>query len=183
MLDGRDITTWTPAEIARSGLVRTFQEVRLFRGLTVFENVEAASLSTGATRREARALAWELLARMQLEQRSGVAAFGLPHGESRRVSIARALATLPAVLILDEPAAGLNEAESAELVGALAAIKAASSLALLVIEHNMRLIMELSERIQVLDHGKTIAVGTPAEVRSDPAVLDAYLGVARGVRA
>jgi branched-chain amino acid transport system ATP-binding protein len=179
MLGGEEITGWTSAEIARAGLVRTFQDVRLFSGLSVFENVEAAASSGGASRREARALARSLLARVGLEARRDGPAHGLPHGEERRLGIARALAPRPAFLLLDEPAAGLDEAESDELVGALATIRDEFELGLLVIEHDMRLIMRLCERIQVLDHGKTIAIGTPAEVRSDPAVLTAYLGTAR----
>ena len=125
----------------------------------------------------------ELLARLLLEHRADAPAAGLPHGEERRLALARALATRPSFLLLDEPAAGLNEAESDELVGALPALRDAFALGLLVIEHDMRLIMQLSERIQVLDHGKTIAVGTPAQIRSDPAVLTAYLGTAAGAHA
>jgi branched-chain amino acid transport system ATP-binding protein len=178
VLGGHEITTWTSAEIARAGLVRTFQDVRLFSSLSVFENVEAAAASGGTSRREARALARGLLARVGLEARHDGAAGGLPHGEERRLGIARALAARPAFLLLDEPAAGLDEAESDELVGSLAAIRDDFALGLLVIEHDMRLIMQLCERIQVLDHGKTIAIGTPAEVRRDPAVRTAYLGTA-----
>jgi branched-chain amino acid transport system ATP-binding protein len=176
VLGGDDITTWEPSEIARAGLVRTFQDVRLFSGLTVFENVEAAAVSTGASRRGARAASRQLLARLHLAQRSGVAAGGLPHGEQRRLAIARALAARPSFLLLDEPAAGLDEGESDELVVALAAIRDAYDVGLLVIEHDMRLIMEVCEQIQVLDHGKTIALGTPAQIRSDAAVRTAYLG-------
>jgi branched-chain amino acid transport system ATP-binding protein len=176
VLDGHEITGWASAEIARAGLVRTFQDVRLFAGLTVLENVEAAAASGGAARREARALAEELLGRLGLADRRHGPAAGLPHGEERRLGIARALATRPAFLLLDEPAAGLDEAESDELVEALASLRDAFALGLLVIEHDMRLIMNLCGRIQVLDHGRTIAIGTPAEVRSDPAVLTAYLG-------
>jgi branched-chain amino acid transport system ATP-binding protein len=182
-LAGEEITTWTTAEIARAGLVRTFQDVRLFSGLTVFENVEAAAVTDGASRREARELAGELLARLGLEARRGEPAAGLPHGEERRLGIARALAARPRFLLLDEPAAGLDEAESDELVDALASIREAFRLGLLVIEHDMRLIMRLCERIQVLDHGQTIAIGTAAEVRRDPAVLTAYLGSGAGEHA
>ena len=175
VLGDEDITTWEPSEIARAGVVRTFQDVRLFAALTVFENVEAAAVSTGATRRSARELSWAILERVGLD---GLAprASALPHGEQRLLAIARALAARPRFLLLDEPAAGLDEGESDELVGALAAIRDAFELGLLVIEHDMRLIMKLAESIQVLDYGRTIALGTPAEIRRDPAVLSAYLG-------
>jgi ABC-type branched-subunit amino acid transport system ATPase component len=179
-LNREDITAWAPSEIARAGLVRTFQDVRLFPRLTIFENVEAAAVSTGASRRRARASTWELLAHLGLETRAALTAGGLPHGEERRLAIARALALRPSFLLLDEPAAGLNEGESDELVQALAAIKDAFTLGLLVIEHDVRLIMQLSDRVQVLDHGRTIAIGTPADVRRNPAVLTAYLGTTSG---
>ena len=103
-------------------------------------------------------------------------ATALPHGEQRLLAVARALAARPLFLLLDEPAAGLDEGESDELVGALASIRDVFDVGLLVIEHDMRVIMKLSESIQVLDDGKTIALGTPAEIRTDPAVLSAYLG-------
>ena len=105
----------------------------------------------------------------------------MPHGEQRLLAIARALAARPLFLLLDEPAAGLDEGESDELVGALAAIRDAFNMGLLVIEHDMRLIMKLAENIQVLDDGKTIALGTPAEIRTDPAVLSAYLGARKSM--
>ncbi|MGZ8693156.1 MAG: ABC transporter ATP-binding protein [Gaiellaceae bacterium] len=175
-LDGDDITTWASSEIARAGLVRTFQDVRLFPALTVFENVEAGAVSREASRRQARALSWQLLALLRLEQCAGLAATGLSHGDQRRLAIARALGARPQFLLLDEPAAGLDEGESNELVLALAAIRDEFDVGLLVIEHDMRLIMHLSEHIQVLDHGKTIALGTPAQIQRDSAVLSAYLG-------
>ncbi len=182
-VNGEDVTRWTPSAIAQAGVVRTFQDVRLFPSLTVFENVEVAAVAAGAPRRGARALASELLARFQLAHRRDFPAGGLTHGVERRLAIARALAARPRFLLLDEPAAGLDEGESDELVGALAAIRDAFALGLLVIEHDMRLIMQLSERIQVLDQGKTIAMGTPEQVRSDPSVLTAYLGASAGARA
>jgi branched-chain amino acid transport system ATP-binding protein len=176
VLGGEDITTWEPAEIARAGLVRTFQDIRLFAGLTVFENVEAAAVSTGASRRQARAISWSILTRLCIGERAGHLASGLPHGAQRLLAIARALAARPLFLLLDEPAAGLDEDESNELAASLVAMRDAFDVALLVIEHDMRLIMELCEEIQVLEGGKTIALGTPAQIRSDPAVLTAYLG-------
>ena len=181
VLDGRDITTWAPSEIACAGLVRTFQDVRLFPGLTSVENVEVAALSAASSRQRARSFAFELLSRVRLEDRARTLAGGLPHHEARRLAIARALAAQPSFLLLDEPAAGLTEPEADELAGALVAVRDELGIGLLVIEHDMRLIMGLSERIQVLDHGKTIAIGTPAEVRGDAAVRTAYLGT--GARA
>ena len=176
VLNGDDITTWEPSEIARAGLVRTFQDVRLFSRLTVLENVEAGAVSNGASGRQARGLGRQLLARLRLEHGAGLTAAALPHGERQRLAVARALAARPHFLLLDEPAAGLDEAESDDLVAALAAIRDAFEVGLLVIEHDMRLIMRLAEQIQVLDYGKTIALGTPAQIRSDPAVREAYLG-------
>jgi branched-chain amino acid transport system ATP-binding protein len=113
---------------------------------------------------------------MKLDEMSHLYGAGLPHGLERRFGIVRALATKPSFLLLDEPAAGLNERESDELVEALTLIRDDFSCALMVIEHDMRVIMRLCERIQVLDYGKTISIGTPDEVRNDPAVLTAYLG-------
>ena len=159
--------------------MRTFQGARLFGGLTVFENVEVAAVSAGASRRAARALAWELLAEMQIEQSARLPARALSHGEERKLGIARALALRPYFLMLDEPAAGFDDAEAEALVAALARIRDAYALGVLLIEHDMRLIMQLSDRIQVLDHGKTIAIGAPSQIRSDPAVLSAYLGTGK----
>jgi ABC-type branched-subunit amino acid transport system ATPase component len=179
-LAGRDVTSWPPDALARAGLVRTFQAVRLFARLTVLENVEAAAISARASRREARSLAYDLLARMNLAQEARRPAGALPHGAERRLAIARALAMRPRFLLLDEPGAGLDEIESDALVAALVAVRDRFSLGLLVIEHDMRLIMAVCERIQVLDHGRTIAIGSPAEVRNDPAVRSAYLGAGQG---
>jgi branched-chain amino acid transport system ATP-binding protein len=176
LLRGEDITTWEPSEIARAGLVRTFQDARLFAGLTVFENVEAAAVANGVARRPARAATWRLLEHLRLEGHARVAAGGLPHGDQRRLAIARAVAARPSLLLLDEPAAGLDEGESDELVVVLAEVRDAFGIGLLVIEHDMRLIMGLCEQIQVLDQGKTIAFGTPEQIRGDPAVRTAYLG-------
>jgi branched-chain amino acid transport system ATP-binding protein len=172
----RSVSGWSPARLARAGVVRTFQGVRLFGGLSAFENVESAALGAGAKRRAARETAHELLERMGLGARSEVAAAALPYGDERRLGIARALASKPAFLLLDEPAAGLNEAESDQLLTTLTEIVHDFGSALLVIEHDMRLIMRLCDRIQVLDQGRTLSEGTPEQVRADPAVLSAYLG-------
>jgi branched-chain amino acid transport system ATP-binding protein len=177
-LDGHDVTRWKPRHRAKRGLTRTFQDIRLFAGLTVFENVEAGAVGVGMRRSAARRLAWDLLERVHLADHSHRPAASLPHGAERRLGIARALATRPRFLLLDEPAAGLNESESDELVTVLGAIRTDYSLGLLVIEHDMRMIMRLCERIQVLDSGATLATGPPAEIRSNEAVIDAYLGSA-----
>jgi branched-chain amino acid transport system ATP-binding protein len=176
LMNGRNVTGLSPHRLARRGLARTFQSVRLFPGLTVLENVELGGVGVGMRRPAARKWARELLERLKLDDKAGLYGIGLPHGLERRLGIVRALAAKPAFLMLDEPAAGLNEQESDELVDSLALIRDDFSCALVVIEHDMRLIMRLCERIQVLDHGKTISVGSPTEVRRDPAVLTAYLG-------
>jgi len=176
VLDGHDVTGWSPHRLARRGLTRTFQSVRLFPDLTVLENVELGAVGGGMWRPAARRWARELLERLRLGDKAHLYGTGLPHGLERRLGIVRALAAKPSFLLLDEPAAGLNEQESDELVASLTLIRDDFSCALMVIEHDMRVIMRLCERIQVLDYGKTISIGTPAEVRSDPAVLTAYLG-------
>jgi branched-chain amino acid transport system ATP-binding protein len=173
---GADVTGWSPDRLARLGLARTFQSVRMFPDLTVLENVELGGVGVGMRRSAARKWARDLLERMKLDEMSDLYGAGLPHGLERRFGIVRALATKPSFLLLDEPAAGLNERESDELVEALTLIRDDFSCALMVIEHDMRVIMRLCERIQVLDYGKTISIGTPDEVRNDPAVLTAYLG-------
>jgi branched-chain amino acid transport system ATP-binding protein len=176
LMNGHDVTGLSPHKLARRGLARTFQSVRLFPGLTVLENVELGGVGVGMRRPAARKWARELLERLKLDDMSDLYGIGLPHGLERRLGIVRALAAKPTFLLLDEPAAGLNEQESDELVDSLTLIRDDFSCALVVIEHDMRLIMRLCERIQVIDYGKTISIGTPAQVRSDPAVLTAYLG-------
>jgi branched-chain amino acid transport system ATP-binding protein len=179
-VDGVDVTGWGASRIARAGLVRTFQSVRLFPRLSVLENVEAGAVGNGLGRAAARRLAFDLLDRFGLADRAHQLGSGLPHGEERRLGIVRALAGSPRYLLLDEPAAGLNEAEGDELVAALGRVRDDYGCGLLVIEHDMRVIMRLCERLQVLDYGKTIAIGSPEQVRADPAVLTAYLGRRRG---
>ncbi|MFH1184053.1 MAG: ABC transporter ATP-binding protein [Chloroflexota bacterium] len=173
---GVEITNRKPYQIARAGLARTFQTIRLFRELTVMENVEVAAVSMGLSRREARLRAAELLDEIGIspwtEMRAGV----LPYGLERRVEVARALATQPTFLFLDEPAAGLNEDESEELLQVLATIPSRKNLGMLIVDHDMRLIMRLCHRLHVLNFGRTIGEGTPEDVRKIPAVLQAYLG-------
>jgi branched-chain amino acid transport system ATP-binding protein len=176
---GQDVTGWAPARLARAGLARTFQNVRLFPRLNVVDNIAVGALQLGLSRFKAEREAWSLLDRMGLAEFGLADANSVPHGAERRIGILRALAMRPSFLLLDEPAAGLNEAESDELVHTLAGLPDEYSLGLLVIEHDMRVIMSLCQTIQVIDYGRTIAVGPPDQIRSDPAVLAAYLGKKR----
>jgi ABC-type branched-subunit amino acid transport system ATPase component len=175
-LGGVAVDGWPPHRLARSGLARTFQNIRLFGDLTVLENIEVGAVGMGLSRRHARVRAMEVLQGVALEHRAGTRASSLPMGEERRLELARALATQPTFLLLDEPAAGLNETEGDQLVAMIRDVRDRLGCGVLVIEHDMRVIMRLCERIQVLNYGKTISVGTPDEVRRDQAVIDAYLG-------
>jgi branched-chain amino acid transport system ATP-binding protein len=178
-MDGLDVTGWSPQKLVAKGLVRTFQDVATFPGLTVFENVELGALGGGLNRRQARARAWELLENMGLRHLARLPASALPHGDERRVGIARAVAVKPRYLLLDEPAAGLDDAESLALTQTIASIRDEEGCGVLLVEHDMRIIFRVCERIQVLDHGRSIAVGTPEEIRTNALVVAAYLG-ARG---
>ncbi|MBO9523462.1 MAG: ABC transporter ATP-binding protein [Nocardioidaceae bacterium] len=177
-VDGRDVTRWSPERRARAGLVRTFQAVRLFPELSVLDNVALGVLAGGGRRKAARAEAMDLLATARLEQWAHHAAASMPYGAERRLGIMRALATRPHYLLLDEPAAGLNDRETDELTAVLERMPAEHGVGLLVIEHDMKLIMGVCHRIHVLDYGRTLAVGSPSEVRADPAVRRAYYGEA-----
>lgn len=169
--------TGLPAHvIARAGIARTFQAVRLFRGLTVRENIEVAALGTGSRRAEARRRADTLVEEFGLGPWADVLAGTLPYGRERSLEMARALASGASFILLDEPAAGLDEDEGDALLALLAAMPEARDCGLLVIDHDMRLIMRLCRRLHVLAHGQTIAQGTPEEVRRNPAVIEAYLG-------
>jgi branched-chain amino acid transport system ATP-binding protein len=176
--NGLEITNKKPYQIAHAGLARTFQTIRLFRELTVLENVEVAAVSMGLSRREARKRALEILEEIGIARWAELRAGVLPYGLERRVEVARALAPQPSFLFLDEPAAGLNEDESEELLEVLVALPSSKNLGMLIVDHDMRLIMRLCHRLHVLNFGKTIGEGTPDEVRKIPAVLQAYLGKA-----
>jgi branched-chain amino acid transport system ATP-binding protein len=174
---GTEITGWPPHRIAKAGLARTFQVVKLFKDFSVRENVEVAAISAGgASRRQARGRAEDALAQVGISHLADVPASILPQGEERRVEIARALATGPSFLLLDEPGAGLNDAEVEVLLPTLDRIRRELGCGILVVDHDMRLIMGLCDRIHVLNYGKTIAEGTPDQVRREPAVIEAYLG-------
>jgi ABC-type branched-subunit amino acid transport system ATPase component len=175
-VDGTDITGWKSHRIARVGIGRSFQRVRLFGGMTVLENVVVAALTAGYGRAEAVDRAQCALAMMGVAEFEGRPATTLPYGHERMVEVARALAMRPRYLCLDEPAAGLNEGESRELLARLAPIPEREKLGMLIIDHDMQLIMRLCHRLHVLNYGRTIAEGTPQEVRSVPAVIEAYLG-------
>jgi branched-chain amino acid transport system ATP-binding protein len=180
VLDGVDITRWASHRRARRGVARTFQAVRAFAGLTVLENLEAAVFATGGSRGRAATICAEMLDLVGLTAAAQTRADALSYGQERRLGIARALAGRPRLLLLDEPAAGLNEQESDDLLASLADIRSRYGCGILVIEHDMRLIMRLCDRLHVLDHGSTLATGLPAEVARDPKVLAAYLGSRRG---
>jgi branched-chain amino acid transport system ATP-binding protein len=172
----RDCTRLPRHGFPRAGVVRTFQAVRLFRGLTVSENVEIGYVAQGLGRIEARRRALAILDELKMTGNAHRPAVGLSYGEERRIGLARALAVNPLFLLLDEPAAGLAAAEADELRHLIVDIRSRYNCGVLVIEHNMALVMNLCERIHVLDSGRTIATGTPAEIRADAGVRRAYLG-------
>jgi branched-chain amino acid transport system ATP-binding protein len=176
LVDGTDITGWKSHRIARVGIGRTFQRVRLFGGMTVLENVVVAALSAGYGRAEALERAHRALETMGVADFEARPATALSYGHERMVEVARALAMQPRYLFLDEPAAGLNEGESRELLARLAPVPERENLGMLIIDHDMHLIMRLCHRLHVLNYGRTIAEGTPQEVRRVPEVIEAYLG-------
>ncbi|MGZ4366704.1 MAG: ABC transporter ATP-binding protein [Gaiellaceae bacterium] len=175
-LEGRDVTHWSPSRRGRQGLSRTFQHSHAFRSLSVRENLEVAALGVGVVAREARVRASELLEMLGLSAQAEAPAGTLAQGDERRLGVARALATRPRFVLLDEPAAGLPEAEVPGFAEAVRGVRDDHDAGVLLIDHNMALIMGLCDRIYVLDQGRVLAEGTPEEIRTNLDVAAAYLG-------
>ncbi|WP_262394604.1 ABC transporter ATP-binding protein [Youxingia wuxianensis] len=190
-LDGQEMKDKKPHQMAKAGIARTFQNIRLFKNLTVLGNVKVAFnqnmkygifqaiLRTGGYWREEEEIdqkARELLSVFNMQDAADKIACNLPYGQQRKLEIARALATNPKILLLDEPAAGMNPTETAELMEAIRIIRDKFNIAILLIEHDMSLVMSICERIVVIDYGMIIAKGTPKEVANNPKVIGAYLG-------
>lgn len=177
-LDGADVTGQAPRKLSRAGVRRTFQNVRLFNEMSVLENVEVTAVGLGAKRRTARREAETILDDFELADVADHPAGSLPYGLERRLGIARVMVADPRYVLLDEPAAGLNEDESDDLLTRLRMLPERFGCGVMVIEHDMRLIMRLCDRLHVVDHGTTLAIGTAADVRANPIVIEAYLGTA-----
>jgi branched-chain amino acid transport system ATP-binding protein len=182
-LGDQDVTGWSPHRRGRAGIARTFQHSRSFRGLSVRENVELAALGVGARPRVARSRADGLLELLGLADSAEAPAGTLAHGDERRLGVARALATEPAFVLLDEPAAGLPESEVPEFAAVVRSVREEHDAGVLLIDHNMALVMEVCDRIHVLDQGRTLAEGSPAEIRGNLDVTSAYLGESAVVEA
>lgn len=181
-LDERDITSLAAHRRPRAGIVRTFQSTRVFTGLSVADNVEMGALTVERSRRAARAWTTTILKQAGLWSRARDSAGALSTGDAQRLGVARSLALRPRFLLLDEPGAGLNDRESEALVSLLRDMRDGNFVGVLVIEHNLEIVSALSSRIQVIDEGRTIGVGTPTEILKMPAVLSAYLGQERARR-
>jgi branched-chain amino acid transport system ATP-binding protein len=180
VFDGQDVLRVRPHKVVGLGIARTFQNVVLFPSMTVLENVLVGTHSRRRifSERAAKADAAETLNDLGLEAHAGRPATGLPFGTLKRIEIARALVSRPRLLLLDEPAGGLNHEEVEELGKLIRRIKAYYDLTILLVEHHVNLVMSISDRVHVLNFGQKIAEGTPNEVRANPAVVEAYLGTA-----
>lgn len=191
MLDGKSTARKTTAQVNRMGIARTFQNIRLFNNMTVLDNIKVglhnsidqplvASITRlfgyRASEKKSKEEALELLDFFGMADMADMQAGSLPYGAQRRLEIARALATHPGIILLDEPAAGMNPFETAELMENIRKIRDEFQIAVMLIEHDMNLVMNICEGICVLDHGKVIAKGSPEEIKANPAVIEAYLG-------
>lgn len=176
--DGKDFAGLTPQQRSYNGVVRTFQGARIFSSMTVLENARVGALAQGMSEREAEDLALEVLARMGLEGLAALPASRLTYGQERELDLVRAICTRPRYLLLDEPAAGMNESETASLKQAVRAIRDDFNIGVMLIEHDMSLVMSVCDRIQVLVKGETLTVGKPAEIQHNKSVLSSYLGSA-----
>jgi len=179
-LAGTDITLWPAFRRSRAGLARTFQSVLLFKGLSVLENIEAGAIAVGLDRQAARRRALDIVEWLGLGPAATRVAGTLPFGSERRVGIGRAIAMRPSFLLMDEPAAGLNDSECADLERVIRRVRQEIGCGILLIEHRMSLVFNLCDRIHVLEQGRSIASGAPAEIRADPRVRQAYLGEEAG---
>jgi len=175
-MEGQDITAWSPLRRSRARLARTFQHGHVFPGLSVRENVEVGAIGMGSLPRDARPIADEILDLLGMADAADKSASILSHGQERKLGVARALAIDPRYVLMDEPAAGLNEEEVLDFAEVVRSVRSRQGAGVLVIDHNVALIMDVCDRVYVLDQGRVIAEGTPREIMHDPAVATAYLG-------